>query len=140
MCNRVWYLPQRLYSVILIKLYLTTNLSSWLVQIYWYQLYFRMLIYDHNFQYEFYPRWSMFTIRVYNILFPGLLQMMAAAQCHRQVCYFTFGDKPLCDDLSNMHQFLLSTGVTVGKWIWPLTSTPIWILVILPSSLALCNL
>ncbi|XP_072050769.1 poly(ADP-ribose) glycohydrolase-like [Amphiura filiformis] len=47
----------------------------------------------------------------------GLLQMMAAAECQRQVCYFTFGDKVLCDDLNAMHQLLMSSGVTVGD-LW----------------------
>ncbi|XP_033644445.1 poly(ADP-ribose) glycohydrolase-like isoform X1 [Asterias rubens] len=47
----------------------------------------------------------------------GLLQMMAAAECHRDVAYFTFGDAKLCFELCKMNEFLVSQGVTVGD-LW----------------------
>ena len=36
----------------------------------------------------------------------GLIQMMAAAEAQRDVCYFTFDDADLRDDLHEMNQFL----------------------------------
>ncbi|XP_071485165.1 poly(ADP-ribose) glycohydrolase-like [Diadema antillarum] len=47
----------------------------------------------------------------------GLLQLMAAAMAGRDVAYFSFGDKELCDDMAAMHEFLCSQAVTVGD-LW----------------------
>lgn len=40
---------------------------------------------------------------------------MAAAETKRDVAYFTFHDKTLCQDIHNMHVFLQSQEVSVGK-------------------------
>jgi len=44
-----------------------------------------------------------------------LIQMMAAAQCQRDLAYFTFGDKELVNDGGDMYKFLTNHGVTVGQ-------------------------
>ncbi|XP_032792418.2 poly(ADP-ribose) glycohydrolase [Daphnia magna] len=43
-----------------------------------------------------------------------LIQLMAAAVTHRDVVYFTFGDRQLRDDLYNMYSLLKEKEVTVG--------------------------
>ena len=45
----------------------------------------------------------------------ALIQLMAAAQCNRDVYYFTFGDEKLRDDIFDMHSLLKGNSVTVGK-------------------------
>nr|XP_054773883.1 poly(ADP-ribose) glycohydrolase-like [Lytechinus pictus] len=47
----------------------------------------------------------------------GLIQMMAAAEAGRDLAYFTFEDKDLCDDMAGMHDFLAAQSVTVGD-LW----------------------
>ncbi|XP_038061857.1 poly(ADP-ribose) glycohydrolase-like [Patiria miniata] len=47
----------------------------------------------------------------------GLLQMMVAAECQRDLAYFTFGDQRLCYELHKMNEFLVSQGVSVGD-LW----------------------
>ncbi|XP_022098068.1 poly(ADP-ribose) glycohydrolase-like isoform X2 [Acanthaster planci] len=47
----------------------------------------------------------------------GLLQMMVAAECHRDMAYFTFGDQRLCYELHKMNEFLVAQGVSVGD-LW----------------------
>jgi len=37
----------------------------------------------------------------------SLLQLMAAAECGRDVAYFTFGDRKLRDELDALHKMLL---------------------------------
>ncbi|PIK41639.1 putative poly(ADP-ribose) glycohydrolase [Apostichopus japonicus] len=44
----------------------------------------------------------------------ALIQLMAAAETKRDVAYFTFHDKTLCQDIHNMHVFLQSQEVSVG--------------------------
>jgi len=44
-----------------------------------------------------------------------LIQMMAAAQCHRDLAYFTFGDKELVSDAGDMFRLLTNNSVTVGQ-------------------------
>ena len=39
---------------------------------------------------------------------------MAAAECGRDVTYFTFGDKDLEKQLNEMYEFLCTRGATVG--------------------------
>lgn len=41
--------------------------------------------------------------------------MMAAAEAGRDLAYFTFEDKDLCDDMAGMHDFLTSQSVTIGE-------------------------
>ncbi|XP_030834971.1 poly(ADP-ribose) glycohydrolase [Strongylocentrotus purpuratus] len=43
--------------------------------------------------------------------------MMAAAEAGRDLAYFTFEDKDLCDDMAGMHDFLTSQSVTIGD-LW----------------------
>ncbi|XP_071952189.1 poly(ADP-ribose) glycohydrolase-like [Antedon mediterranea] len=43
----------------------------------------------------------------------ALLQLMAAAECQRDMAYFTFNDASLCSDLHNIHAFLIRHEVTV---------------------------
>ena len=52
----------------------------------------------------------------YNYL-SGLIQMMVAAQCHRQVYYSVYGDSALKHDLHTFHTFCRSRNITVGKCV-----------------------
>jgi hypothetical protein len=45
----------------------------------------------------------------------SLIQLMAAAECGRDVAYFTFGDEQLRNSLFDMHTFLRERKVTVGQ-------------------------
>ena len=45
----------------------------------------------------------------------SLLQLMAAAQADRDVVYFTFGNKPLMNIVSDFHSFLTAHACTVGQ-------------------------
>jgi len=45
----------------------------------------------------------------------SLLQLMAAAQAHRQLCYFTFADKTLRDDLASIHEFICENHIGIGE-------------------------
>ncbi|XP_041066296.1 poly(ADP-ribose) glycohydrolase-like [Carcharodon carcharias] len=45
----------------------------------------------------------------------ALIQLMAAAQAQRDVVYFTFGDTALMRSISEMHQVLQRSNVTVGQ-------------------------
>ena len=44
----------------------------------------------------------------------SLIQLMAAAECGRQLAYFTFGDVRLRDDLADLHEFLVEREVNVA--------------------------
>lgn len=56
-----------------------------------------------------------FPFNVLLLLFPALIQLMAAAKAGRDVAYFTFGDAELMRDVHDMHTFLTEKQVTVGK-------------------------
>lgn len=45
----------------------------------------------------------------------ALIQLMAAAECNRDVYYFTFGDENLRDNILDMHSLLKRNSVTIGK-------------------------
>ena len=47
----------------------------------------------------------------------GLIQMMVAAQCQRQVYYSVYGDSALKHDLYTFHTFCRSRNITVGKCV-----------------------
>jgi len=47
----------------------------------------------------------------------ALLQLMAAAESKRPVCYFTFGDDILCREIFQMWESAFSASCTVGK-LW----------------------
>ncbi|XP_067935260.1 poly(ADP-ribose) glycohydrolase-like [Watersipora subatra] len=49
--------------------------------------------------------------------FKGLLQMMVAAQCHRQLYYSAFGNASLQKDLHSFHSLCVRKSVTVGQ-LW----------------------
>ncbi len=44
----------------------------------------------------------------------ALIQMMAAAEAKRDLCYFTFDDADLRDDLHKMHQFIKEKQLSVS--------------------------
>lgn len=44
----------------------------------------------------------------------SLIQLMAAAECGRQLAYFTFGDTRLRDELASLHELLVESKVEVG--------------------------
>ena len=46
---------------------------------------------------------------------PALIQLMAAAVAEREVCYFTFKDNKLTQDIYDIHQLITDHGLTVGK-------------------------
>lgn len=43
----------------------------------------------------------------------ALIQLMAASEAHRDVCYFTFKDKKLEKDLCDIHKFLTSRSISI---------------------------
>ena len=45
----------------------------------------------------------------------ALIQLMAAAETNRDMCYFTFGDETLRDSIFDMYSILRKKDVTVGK-------------------------
>ena len=45
----------------------------------------------------------------------ALLQILAASQAGRDVCYFTFGEEALQQELYECHTFLKQKGLLVGK-------------------------
>ena len=45
----------------------------------------------------------------------ALIQLMAAAECNRDVYYFTFGDEILRDNVFDMYSFLKRNNITVGR-------------------------
>lgn len=45
-----------------------------------------------------------------------LIQLMAAAVSRRPIVYFTFGDKPLRDCISDMYWHLINHNISVGKY------------------------
>ena len=45
----------------------------------------------------------------------ALIQLMAAAECNRDVYYFTFGDEILRDNVFDMYSFLKRNDITVGR-------------------------
>lgn len=47
-------------------------------------------------------------------LFVGLIQIMVASQCNRQLYYSAFGDNQLKEDLYKFNQFCQQKGLTVG--------------------------
>ncbi|XP_033114188.1 poly(ADP-ribose) glycohydrolase-like [Anneissia japonica] len=47
----------------------------------------------------------------------ALVQLMAAAECQRDMAYFTFNDARLCSDIHNIHVFLKSQDVSVSS-LW----------------------
>ena len=40
---------------------------------------------------------------------------MAASKARRDLCYFTFDDEALRDELYNIHKFLTEKNLTIGK-------------------------
>ena len=42
--------------------------------------------------------------------------MMAAAEAGRDMCYFTFNDSRLSQDVHNIQKIITGTGATVGKF------------------------
>jgi len=46
----------------------------------------------------------------------ALIQLMAAAQAKRDVCYFTFKDPRFVDDLCEIHDFIRDVQLTVGLY------------------------
>ena len=46
---------------------------------------------------------------------------MAAAECNRDIFYFTFGDEALRDNIFDMYSFLKRNDITVGKLFTILT-------------------
>ena len=50
-----------------------------------------------------------------------LIQLMAAAECNRDILYFTFGDEELRDNIFDMYSFLKRNDITVGKLFTILT-------------------
>ena len=55
------------------------------------------------------------TSRVVLCMSSALLQLMAAAEARRDVCYFTFGDKNLCEELIGVHSFIVDKQLSVGE-------------------------
>ena len=45
----------------------------------------------------------------------ALLQLMAAAEARRDVCYFTFGDTNLCEELIGVHSVIVDKQLSVGE-------------------------
>ena len=45
----------------------------------------------------------------------ALIQMMAAAEAGRDVCYFTYGDQELVHKMFQVHELIRSHNLTVGK-------------------------
>ena len=45
----------------------------------------------------------------------GLLQLMAAATVGRDLCYFTFNDEELMQQLHEMHSFIKENKMRVSK-------------------------
>ena len=56
---------------------------------------------------------SLYCSTLYDI--PALIQLMAAAQANRDVCYFTCKNRRLRDELYNMHKYLTDKGLSVCK-------------------------
>ena len=46
----------------------------------------------------------------------AIIQIMAAAESGRDLCYFTFQDPGHMDELYEMHQFLVEKDCTVGEY------------------------
>lgn len=44
--------------------------------------------------------------------------MMAAAVAKRDVCYFTFDDADLRDDLHKMHEFLTDKNLSISEYYY----------------------
>ena len=47
---------------------------------------------------------------------PALIQLMAAAVAERDVCYFTYKDNKLTQDIYDIHQLITERGLTVGMY------------------------
>ena len=45
-----------------------------------------------------------------------LIQLMAASEAGRSMAYYTFGNTQLAQDVHNMHTFLTSKNINVGKY------------------------
>jgi len=45
----------------------------------------------------------------------ALIQLMAAAEAKRDVCYFTFRDSQFVDELCDIHDFVCDLQLTVGE-------------------------
>jgi len=45
----------------------------------------------------------------------ALIQLMAAAEARRDICYFTFKDPQFVDDLCDIHDFICDVQLTVGQ-------------------------
>ncbi|KAI0212169.1 Poly(ADP-ribose) glycohydrolase [Lamellibrachia satsuma] len=60
-------------------------------------------------------------LKVYPITFSAtaLIQLMAAAAAGRDVCYFTYKDNSLTQDIYNIHKLITDRGLTVGD-VWRL--------------------
>ncbi|XP_070186589.1 poly(ADP-ribose) glycohydrolase-like isoform X2 [Littorina saxatilis] len=48
----------------------------------------------------------------------SLIQVMAASAARREVCYFTFGDEKLAEELYEIHMILTSNQKTIGDTVW----------------------
>ena len=54
----------------------------------------------------------------YCVFISALIQLMAAAHAKRDVCYYTFDDVKLRDDLHKIHTFLTSGNIlSIGRFI-----------------------
>lgn len=46
----------------------------------------------------------------------ALIQLMAAAQARRDICYFTFRNSQFVDDLHEIHKFIRDVQLSVGLY------------------------
>ena len=53
----------------------------------------------------------------------AVVQLMAAAEANRDVCYFTFKDAQFVDALCDIHDFIRSLQLTVGLYTHTHTRT-----------------
>jgi len=47
---------------------------------------------------------------------PAVVQLMAAAEANRDVCYFTFKDAQFVDAVCDIHDFIRTLQLTVGLY------------------------
>ena len=50
--------------------------------------------------------------------FLALIQLMAAAVAKRDVCYFTFGDDRLTEELYQVHELLRRNSATISMYLF----------------------
>ena len=59
---------------------------------------------------------NMYLIKIIN--FSALIQLMAASVARRDVCYYTFDDDKLKDDIYNIHDYLtVMNRLGIGKYV-----------------------